>query len=210
MTYGAEIKRGREAMRMTQEQLAEAIGVSRQAVSKWEMDLSRPAREKLTRLSEVLEIPAETWEAIDAEQAAAERPKNTAGPWQAATAALTVLCLLLAASLVWALSTRAPKAPPETEPAVPLPADREEDPFPEAPPAVREEEADPAPQDQTGFRLGAYNGRVSVLSPATREPEMIFDIFVRTLPDPDQQLLREGIQVETYEELTRLIEDYIS
>ena len=84
------------------------------------------------------------------------------------------------------------------------------DPFPEAPPAVREEEADPAPQDQTGYLLGEYNGRVSVLSPATREPEMIFDIFVRTLPDPDQQLLREGIRVETYEELTRLIEDYIS
>ena len=39
---------------------------------------------------------------------------------------------------------------------------------------------------------------------------MIFDIFVRTLPDPDQQLLRQGIEVETYEELTRLIEDYIS
>ncbi|MCI9588016.1 MAG: helix-turn-helix transcriptional regulator [Oscillospiraceae bacterium] len=131
MTYGAEIKRGREAMRMTQEQLAEAIGVSRQAVSKWEMDLSRPTREKLTRLSEVLEIPAETWEAIDAEQAAAERPKNAARPWQAATAALTVLCLLLSASLLWALSARTPKAPPETEPAVPLPAGREEDPFPE-------------------------------------------------------------------------------
>ena len=46
MTYGAEIKRGREAMRMTQEQLAEVIGVSRQAVSKWEMDLSRPTREQ--------------------------------------------------------------------------------------------------------------------------------------------------------------------
>ena len=131
MTYGAEIKRGREAMRMTQEQLAEVIGVSRQAVSKWEMDLSRPAREKLTRLSEVLEIPAETWEAIDAEQAAAERPKNAVRPYQAATAALTVLCLLLSASLLWALSARTPKAPPETEPAVPLPAGREEDPFPE-------------------------------------------------------------------------------
>ncbi len=39
---------------------------------------------------------------------------------------------------------------------------------------------------------------------------MIFDIFLRTLPEMDQQLLQEGIQVETYEELTRLIEDYIS
>ena len=62
----------------------------------------------------------------------------------------------------------------------------------------------------SGYLLGEYNGRVSVLSPGTREPEMIFDIFVRTLPDPDQQLLRQGIEVETYEELTRLIEDYIS
>lgn len=78
----------------------------------------------------------------------------------------------------------------------------------------------PAPEDLSsspeasspsgGYLLGAYNGRVSVLSPETGEPEMIFDIFLRTLPEMDQQLLQEGIQVETYEELTRLIEDYIS
>ena len=49
-----------------------------------------------------------------------------------------------------------------------------------------------------------------MLAPDTREPEMIFDIFVRTLPEMDQELLRQGIRVETYEELTRLIEDYIS
>lgn len=66
------------------------------------------------------------------------------------------------------------------------------------------------PEEAAGYLLGEYGGRVSVLSPATREPEMIFDIFVRTLPDADQELLREGIRVETYEELTRLIEDYIS
>lgn len=88
-----------------------------------------------------------------------------------------------------------------------------------APPQHLEKEAPPAPEspsslreepDAGGYLLGAYNGRVSVLSPDTREPEMIFDIFLRTLPEPDQQLLREGIRVETYEELTRLIEDYIS
>ena len=134
MTYGAEIKRGREAMHMTQEQLAEALGVSRQAVSKWEMDLSRPAREKLTRLSEVLEIPAETWEAIDESQAAAERPVDNVRPWRTAAGVLGVVCLVLAASLVWALSTRAPRAeplPPETRPATPLPEGDAKDPFPE-------------------------------------------------------------------------------
>ena len=75
-----------------------------------------------------------------------------------------------------------------------------------------EESQEEPPEEEVaaGYLLGEYNGRVSVLSPDTREPEMIFDIFVRTLPDADQQLLRQGIRVDTYEELTRLIEDYIS
>ena len=43
MTYGERIRQGREAKGLTQEELAEAVGVSRQAVSKWEGDLSRAA-----------------------------------------------------------------------------------------------------------------------------------------------------------------------
>lgn len=78
-----------------------------------------------------------------------------------------------------------------------------------APSSSSQSSRDPAPEATT-YLLGEYDGRVSVLSPATREPEMIFDIFIRTLPDMDQELLRQGIQVSTYEELTRLIEDYIS
>lgn len=81
MTYGERIKQGREAKGLTQEQLAESLEVSRQAVSKWEMDLSRPARTKLAALSEALEIPIGTWAAIDAELEAAERPKDAARPW---------------------------------------------------------------------------------------------------------------------------------
>ncbi len=95
-------------------------------------------------------------------------------------------------------SPAASKAAPEDHPPAPLPRQAE---------AAPSEDASLPP---SGYLLGEYNGRVSVLSPGTREPEMIFDIFVRTLPDPDQQLLRQGIEVETYEELTRLIEDYIS
>lgn len=99
MTYGERIKQGREEQRLTQEQLAEALDVSRQAVSKWEMDLSRPARAKLERLSEVLEIPEETWAAIDAEQEAASRPKDAARPWKIAAAVLAALLLAACAAL---------------------------------------------------------------------------------------------------------------
>lgn len=80
----------------------------------------------------------------------------------------------------------------------------------DGPGALDESQEEPPEEVAAGYLLGEYNGRVSVLSPDTREPEMIFDIFVRTLPDADQQLLRQGIRVDTYEELTRLIEDYIS
>ncbi len=100
MTYGERIKQGREKKGLTQEQLAESLGVSRQAVSKWEMDLSRPARGKLARLSEVLEVPEEAWDAIDAEQAAASRPRDSARPWKIAAVVLAALCLALGGILI--------------------------------------------------------------------------------------------------------------
>lgn len=95
--------------------------------------------------------------------------------------------------------------------AAPPAVQAEKPPLPEGSEALPEPSSSQAQSEEAaGYLLGEYGGRVSVLSPATREPEMIFDIFVRTLPDADQELLREGIRVETYEELTRLIEDYIS
>lgn len=51
MTFGEQIKQARERKNISQEELAEYIGVSRQAVSKWENDSSLPHganREKLT------------------------------------------------------------------------------------------------------------------------------------------------------------------
>ena len=41
MTYGTRIKQAREDLRLTQEQLAEQLDVSRQAVSKWEAEIGR-------------------------------------------------------------------------------------------------------------------------------------------------------------------------
>ena len=52
MTLGEKIYKLRTKRSMTQEQLAEKIGVSRQSVSKWETDSAIPDIEKLKLLAE--------------------------------------------------------------------------------------------------------------------------------------------------------------
>lgn len=55
MTLGEKLATYRKQNNYTQEQLAELLGVSRQAVSKWESDLAYPETEKLIKLSELYE-----------------------------------------------------------------------------------------------------------------------------------------------------------
>lgn len=56
MTIGEKIIRLRTAAHLSQEQLAEKISVSRQSVSKWEMDQTVPQIDKLVALSEIFHI----------------------------------------------------------------------------------------------------------------------------------------------------------
>ena len=56
MSMGENIRKLREERKLTQEQVAEAIGVSFQAVSSWERDEYRPDTDKLIRLAEVLDV----------------------------------------------------------------------------------------------------------------------------------------------------------
>lgn len=53
MTLGERIKACRQSAGMSQEKVAELVGVSRQAVAKWEADLSAPNTENLFRLAEI-------------------------------------------------------------------------------------------------------------------------------------------------------------
>ena len=41
-------------------------------------------------------------------------------------------------------------------------------------------------------------------------PDLVFDVYVRTLPETDQEQLQRGIWVASYDKLTELVEDYIS
>lgn len=49
----------RKKNNLTQDELAEALGMSRQAVSRWEMGTSRPSMDKLQQLSELYDISAD-------------------------------------------------------------------------------------------------------------------------------------------------------
>ena len=58
-TIGSRIARLRKAKNMTQEALAEQMGVSSQAVSKWENDLSCPDIAALPKLGQVLGVTSD-------------------------------------------------------------------------------------------------------------------------------------------------------
>lgn len=53
---GAKIKALRESKKMTQKELAETLKISRETISKWELDKSLPDIENLIRLSDIFQI----------------------------------------------------------------------------------------------------------------------------------------------------------
>jgi len=59
MTLGQRIQMCRKRRGLSQEQLGEQIGVSRQAVSKWEQDTARPDLDKIVALSQLFELTAD-------------------------------------------------------------------------------------------------------------------------------------------------------
>ena len=56
MSLGTNIRQKREECKLTQEQLADALGVTFQAVSSWERDEYKPDTENLIKLAESLEV----------------------------------------------------------------------------------------------------------------------------------------------------------
>ena len=56
MTMGQRIAQKRKEQNLSQEALGEALGVSRQSISKWESDTSLPEIEKLVALSRLFEV----------------------------------------------------------------------------------------------------------------------------------------------------------
>ena len=56
MSMGSRLASARKKVNLTQEQVAQRLGVSRQAVSRWESDTACPETEKIVRLARLLEV----------------------------------------------------------------------------------------------------------------------------------------------------------
>ena len=78
MTLGERIQNMRKEMGLSQEELAERIGVSRQSVSKWENDAALPDTDKVLQLSRLFGVSADALltGSSAAPQAAEENPSD--------------------------------------------------------------------------------------------------------------------------------------
>ena len=76
MTFGEKIQKLRKEAGLSQEELSCRLGVSRQAVSKWECDNGYPETEKIVRMSKIFNVTLDyllNEEGTQAPEAAAER-----------------------------------------------------------------------------------------------------------------------------------------
>ena len=74
MTIGEKIAKLRAGANLSQEQLAEALSVSRQSISKWEMDQATPQCEKIVQLAEYFNVTTDEL----LHEGVSVKPKNAA------------------------------------------------------------------------------------------------------------------------------------
>ena len=61
-----------------------------------------------------------------------------------------------------------------------------------------------------GFLLGIYEGKIALWSGDDPLPCKVFPYSAELLPPADQARLREGVRIDTQEELISRMEDYLS
>ena len=124
MTIGQRIQQLRKEKGLSQEALGEALGVSRQAVSKWESDLTLPEIENLVAMGRLFHVPVgvllgeeerpdspgETERERTPDRPAAGAPRRRRWPWILAGAAATAVAVI-AIGVFTALNLTRPAGP---------------------------------------------------------------------------------------------------
>ena len=80
MTTGEKIARLRKGNSLSQEQLAEMLGISRQTVSKWENGTAVPTRENLSRIADSFGVQVSTLYSTDVEKSFPAKDSMAMGP----------------------------------------------------------------------------------------------------------------------------------
>lgn len=95
MTLGEKIKLARGKKNLSQEELAEKLGVSRQAVSKWENDNALPQGINRELMSQVLGVDLSSFEiGNSSENKVKNQLKRSAGLWRAAVFVFLLLAVI--------------------------------------------------------------------------------------------------------------------
>ena len=61
-----------------------------------------------------------------------------------------------------------------------------------------------------GFLLGVHNGNIALWKDDDPNPIKVFPYCASALPQKDQEALRNGIKINDLNDLTKLLEDYLS
>ncbi|MCI8554371.1 MAG: hypothetical protein HFJ80_05440 [Clostridiales bacterium] len=61
-----------------------------------------------------------------------------------------------------------------------------------------------------GYIVGAWEGRLAVFIKGDSAPSQVYDVYIATLPEEEQQRLAEGVFAAGEGELAMLLEDYTS
>lgn len=77
MSMGARLAQARRSQNLTQEQLAEKLGVTRQAVSRWESDTAYPETDKIIRMAALFGVSCDYLLGVSGEPApAVDKPPS--------------------------------------------------------------------------------------------------------------------------------------
>ncbi len=71
-------------------------------------------------------------------------------------------------------------------------------------------QASQAAEEAVGYMLGEYNGKIALFREDSTRPYKVLDMEVYLLAEEDLEALRDGIIVDTEEELLQMLEDWDS
>lgn len=117
MDLGTHIQQLRKDRGISQESLAEQVGVSRQAVSKWEQGLSLPSTENLLALAQIFEVSADELTGLACKEGRDPEAEVPPREPQSPKSRLRLLWLVPAAALFLAIGWYLPHPAQPQEPA---------------------------------------------------------------------------------------------